>query len=73
MEAPAYQFLHFCQINEGVRLADNYELIAKLEIAFASMIEGEKQKAYVVKIGNAFTVALADEESAKEVLLHFQN
>lgn len=51
---------------------DNYELIAKLEIAFASMIEGEKQKAYVVKIGNAFTVALADEESAKEVLRRAQ-
>lgn len=52
--------------------ADDYELIAKLEIAFASVTSGEKQKAYVVKIGNEFTVALADQESAKEVLRRAQ-
>ena len=53
--------------------SDNYyDLMAKLEIAFSSKIEDTKQKAYVVKIGNAFTVAVADEESAKEVLRRAQ-
>lgn len=51
---------------------DYYDTVAKLEIAFTGLVEGTKQKAYVVKIGKEFTVALEDEESAKEVLLRAQ-
>lgn len=55
------------QVQEG-----NYDAAAKLEIAYSAMVDDNKQKAYVVKIGNEFTVALPDEESAKEVLLRAQ-
>lgn len=52
--------------------ADHYDTVAKMEIAFNSVVDSPKTKAYVVKVGNDFTVALPDEESAKEVLRRAQ-
>lgn len=47
---------------------NHYDVAARMEIALHGMVGTEKKKAYVVKVGNDFTVALPDEASAKEVL-----
>ncbi len=60
------------EIRDAEISLDEYDITAKLEIAFGAIADGSKQKAYVVKVGSEFTVALADEESAKEVLLRAQ-